>query len=178
MERLHVSHGVEVQWRSFELRPAGSPPISAEYRARIEESRPRLNAVARDQYGLELNPGPFGLNSRPALEAAKWAESKSKGREFNAGVMAAYWQEGRDISRQETLIDIVTRIDLSSAELEEILDSRVYAPEVDADIELAQRLGLSSVPAMVFDERYLVLGAQPYDVLVQAVEQILGEGKA
>lgn len=92
--------------------------------------------------------------------------------------MAAYWQEGRDISRQETLIDIVTRIDLSSAELEEILDSRVYAPEVDADIELAQRLGLSSVPAMVFDERYLVLGAQPYDVLVQAVEQILGEGKA
>ena len=48
--------------------------MSPEYRARIEAARPQLYAMAREQYGLELNVGTFGINSQPALVGAKFAE--------------------------------------------------------------------------------------------------------
>jgi hypothetical protein len=63
---------VEVAWHSYELRPAGSPPIPAEYLARIKATEPRLLKMAREQYGLELNRGPLGISSRAA-----WSSSSS-----------------------------------------------------------------------------------------------------
>ncbi|RMG70698.1 MAG: DsbA family oxidoreductase, partial [Chloroflexi bacterium] len=48
MERLKQTHSVQIIWHSFELRPAGSPPISPEYMARIESLRPQMEKMARD----------------------------------------------------------------------------------------------------------------------------------
>ena len=76
LEKLESSHGVEVQWHSYQLRPKGSPPISPEYKARIDANKPRLYAMAREQYGLELKQGPFGIDSRPALIGQSMRRSK------------------------------------------------------------------------------------------------------
>jgi predicted DsbA family dithiol-disulfide isomerase len=46
---------------------------------------------------------------------------------------------------------------------------------VTADVYQAHRYGLNGVPALVFANKYLVTGAQPYEVLVQVVEQIQDE---
>ncbi|RIK48763.1 MAG: DsbA family oxidoreductase, partial [Chloroflexi bacterium] len=89
---------MDVQWRSFELRPAGSPPMSPEYRERIAQGRPRLEAIAREQYGIELSQGPFGIDSRAALRGAKLAERAGLGKAYHAAVFHAYWVEGEDIS--------------------------------------------------------------------------------
>lgn len=35
--------------------------------------------------------------------------------------------------------------------------------------------GLNGVPAMVFADRYLISGAQPYPTLAQATEQVMEE---
>ena len=67
--------------------------MPAEYRARIEAHRPQLHKTARETYGVEMNPGPFGLQSRPALIGAKVAEAHGRGAEFHARVMRAYWEE-------------------------------------------------------------------------------------
>ena len=83
MEKLQEHYAIDIHWRSFELRPAGSPPMPPEYRRRIEASRPMFNKRAREQYGLEINSGPFGINSRPALVAEKYAESQGKGETFH-----------------------------------------------------------------------------------------------
>jgi hypothetical protein len=63
LEELQKSHGVQIQWRSFELRPAGTvlPPG---YRERILAARPRFEQTAREQFGLEIKAGPFGMNNR------------------------------------------------------------------------------------------------------------------
>jgi predicted DsbA family dithiol-disulfide isomerase len=42
-------------------------------------------------------------------------------------------------------------------------------------VELARQYGLNGVPALVFDNRYLVSGAQPFDVLRRVVDQITAE---
>ena len=47
-----------------------------------------------------------------------------------------------------------------------------------ADVDLARSYGLNGVPAMVFNDKYLVSGAQPANVLRQVVERIVQESTA
>lgn len=101
-----MTHPVDVVWRAFELRPKGSPPMPAEYRAKIEAGRPRLHAITREHYGVEMHQGPFGIDSRPALIGAKFAEAQGRGPAYHRGVMQAYWVLGRDISDIGVLAEI------------------------------------------------------------------------
>ncbi|TMB78350.1 MAG: hypothetical protein E6J48_12490, partial [Chloroflexi bacterium] len=114
LERLQKQYDVDIHWRSFELRPAGSPPISPQYRARIEASRPLLVKRARDEYGLELNVGPSGIDSRPALIAEKYAEAQGKGAAFHAALMQAYWQQARSIDDRAVLKEITEQVGLNT----------------------------------------------------------------
>ena len=175
MEKLEQSHPVSIHWRSFELRPKGAPPISAEYRARIEEGRPRLYAIARQNYGLEMNPGPFGFDSRPALIAAKYAEQMGVGPAYHAAVMHAYWLEAKAIDHVDVLGDIFVAIGLEREALLAVLSEETLVQAVLDDEAQAQAYGISGVPAMVFINKYLVSGAQPYDVLVRVADQVAQE---
>jgi predicted DsbA family dithiol-disulfide isomerase len=175
LEKLEKNYDVDIHWRSFELRPEGSPPMPPEYRKRIEASRPMFNKRAKEQYGLEINQGPFGINSRPALVADKYAESQGKGEAFHKAVMNAYWQEARSIEDIGVLKEIAENVDLNIENFETVLSDPVFDAEVSADIELAREYGLDGVPALVFADKYLVMGAQPYDTLKQVVEKAIEE---
>lgn len=175
MEALSQTHAVDVHWRSFELRPKNSPPIPPEYRARIEAGRPQLYQIARERYGLELNPGPFGVDSRPALIGAKVAESHGCAPAYHAAIMAGYWQEARKIDDVETLASLAEQAGMERAEFLAGLADPLFADQVDMDIAQAQMFGLNSVPAIVFAEKYLVSGAQPVEVLRRVAEQVMAE---
>ncbi len=175
LEKLEASHGVTIQWRSYELRPKGSPPIPPEYKARIEAGRPRLYAIAQEQYGLTLNQGPFGIDSRPALIGGKFAEQMGVGAAYHAAVMHAYWQEGKNIEEIEELADIAVSLGLNRMEFMDALDSASLEQAVLDDIAQAQEYGINAVPSMVFANKYLVSGAQPYPVLTRVIDQISNE---
>ena len=175
LEKLKQTHDVQIRWRSYELRPAGSPPISPEYLKRIEQGQPMLRARMKDDHGIELHSGPFGINSRPALILDKYAEAQGKGEDFHNATQAAYWLEGQDISDPQVLKALMTKAGLDSAQLDAVLSDQKYEAEVDEDIELAREYGLNGVPALVFNNKYLISGAQPYESLAKAVEQIQAE---
>ncbi|MBE2223873.1 MAG: DsbA family protein [Anaerolineae bacterium] len=171
MEKLKHSHGVTIQWRSYELRPPGAPPVPPEYRARIEAGRPRLYAIAQDQYGLALNVGPFGIDSRPALIGAKFAEEQGVGEAYHDAVFRAYWLEAKDISELAVLAEAATAVSLDPNEFLAALTNPHYQAEMQADVEQAYAYGLSGVPALVYNNKYLVSGAQPYEVLAEVAEK-------
>jgi len=175
LEKLKDSHDVELHWHSYELRPKGSPPISPEYRARIQDAQPRLQAMARDQYGLELHQGPFGIDSRPALIGAKFAEQQGHGQAYHHAMMYAYWIDAKNIGDREVLANLAEGIGLDRAQYLVALEDAGLDEQVQSDIEQAQEYGLNGVPAIVFDNRYLIPGAQPYPVLVQATEKVQAE---
>ena len=164
-----------VHWRAYELRPAGAPPIPPEYRARIEAGRPQLMATARERYRRELNPGPFGIDSRAALVGAKFAEQAGAGPAYHDAVMRAYWQEARDIGDRTVLAGIAEAVGLVRTAFMAALDDVAFDDAVQADIDLARQYGLNGVPALIFDNRYLISGAQPTDVLRRVVAQIAAE---
>ncbi len=143
-----------------------------ELRARIEASRPQLIKSARDEYGVDLHIGPFGINSRLALVAHKYAEAQGKGEAFHKAVMQAYWQQAKSIDDKSVLLDIAAQVGLPIDQFEEALSNPVFEDEVTADIDQAYEYGINAVPSMVFNNKYLLSGALPYSQLKQVVEQI------
>ncbi len=143
-----------------------------EYRQRIEASRPRLIQMARDQYGLDIQPGPFGINSRPALVLAKAAEAQGLGETYRKAVMSAYWQEAKSIADEDVLKDALAEAGMNPADLHTLLADPDYNAAVSADVDQAYAYGLTGVPALIFAGKYLVSGAQPYEVLTQVVQEV------
>jgi predicted DsbA family dithiol-disulfide isomerase len=171
LARLQKEHDVAITWRAFELRPRGAPPISPDYRARIEAGRPRFAAMARVQYGLEINQGAFGIDSRPALIGEQYARTQGCGDAYHDAVANAYWLQALPIDDREVLADIADSVGLERATFLLALDGPEYAEAVDAEIAWARANEISGVPALVFDEKYLVMGAQPYPLLEQVLRQ-------
>ena len=161
-----------IRWRSFELRPVGSPPIPEWYRQRILAARPQFEAIALEHYGVKINSGKFGINSRPSLIGAKFAEQQGKGEEYHKQVFQAYWQEAQSIEEISTLTAIAKSIYLDPDDFIVALESEELEALVLQDIAQAQAFGISGVPAIVLAEKFLVNGAQPYEELVKIVEQI------
>ncbi|MCL4876707.1 MAG: DsbA family protein [Anaerolineae bacterium] len=172
MDKLKKHYDLEVYWRSFELRPADAPPIPEAYLRMIQASRPRFIEIAREQYGLEVDIGPFGINSRAALVGAKYAEAQGKGEAYHSAVMQAYWQQGQSIADTDVLLSIAENCGLDKTAFQNALSDPVYDAAVTKDIALAEHYGLTGVPALVFAGTYLVVGAQPYEVLEQIVQKI------
>jgi len=175
LEKLQQNYDVTIHWRSFELRPAGSPPITPQHLAQIEASRPRFEQMAREQYDLAVHSGPFGIDSRLALIADKYVESQGKGEVFHKAVMDAYWQEARDISDINVLKEIASKVGLNTEPFEIALQDSRFDVQVSADVQLAHEYGLNGVPALIFADKYLVSGAQPYELLKQVVEKVQEE---
>ena len=50
-----------------------------------------------------------------------------------------------------------------------------YAESVQEQVDWAHKVGITAIPAFVFDDRYLLMGAQPYEVFQQVMDKVLTE---
>jgi predicted DsbA family dithiol-disulfide isomerase len=85
--------------------------------------------------------------------------------------MDAYWSEGQDLSERGVLEALARAAGVSETGISRALDDRAWSPVVEASTARAQSAGATGVPAFVVDWRVLVVGAQPREVLAQAVAQ-------
>lgn len=174
LKQLSETHPLELHWRAFELRPQGSPPIPLEYRARIEANRPIFAARVKRDYGIEIHEGPFGIHTRQLHQLKKFADAQGKGNEFHDAALDAYWMQGLDVSDAQVQQTLFAQIGLETSVAEVLADAN-YLRDVLTDEYTAQENGMHGVPALVFAEKYLVVGAQPLHVLKQIVEQVRAE---
>lgn len=171
LKRLEQTHDVETHWRSFELRPKGTvlPPG---YKEQILARRPQFEAMVRKNYGIEINSGPFGIDSRPALIGAKYAEEQGSGQAYHDAVFSAYWRQARDISDIVVLRETAASVELDPDAFEAALDDSTYESAVTRGVMMAHQLGVTGVPALILERKYLAVGAQPYETLRDVVEQV------
>lgn len=144
-------------------------------RQQIEAGEPEFNKRVYEQYGLKLNRAKMEADTRPALILEKYAQEQGKGEAYHQAVEKAHWLEARHIDDMNELKAIMTEIGLGDSDLNTILTDPNYIQQVDSDIMQAHRSGINGVPALVFQNKYLVSGAQPYQVLAQVVEQVQAE---
>jgi predicted DsbA family dithiol-disulfide isomerase len=170
---------VEVVWRSFELDP-GAPAVrehtatehlAAKYGMSVEQaqaSHAKMTDLAA-QEGLEYHfERARGGNSFDAHRLIHLAAAHGKQAEAQERVMRGYFTDGLPIGDREALMALGDELGLDARAA---LESDEYAEAVREDEMLAPRIGIQGVPFFVLDRRYGVSGAQPADVLVQALEQ-------
>lgn len=179
LDSLRQQRPISVTWKSFELRPPESPPISEaekqRYRERIKSGAGRMQEHARTVFGLEMKSGRPGTSSRLAHQAAKWAAAHGKDDEYRHLVFTAHWQQDRDISQLETLKELAVECELDPESLEKSIHTGEFLQQVLEEEGEAMEYGIGGVPAFVFAERYLVSGAQPPDVLVRINDKVWEE---
>ena len=130
--------------------------------------------VNMDREGLPFNPErSMSYNSRRAQELSKWAEEKGKGDEIHDALFRAYFVDVKNIGKVEPLVEIAESLGLPGDEAAEVLVSRKYKQAVDDDWRRCAAYGVNAVPTFLAD-RYLVVGAQPYEELERLVQHVLG----
>ena len=138
------------------------------YRARVESGLTRLSA----QVGLELKNHDRLINSRPALQAAEFARAAGLFDPMHRGLFRTYWLEGRDISNLDVLRDVGGGAGLDLDAMEAAIRANTYGDYLDACRAEALELMISGIPAHVVADRYLVMGAQPYEVFEQVLAKV------
>lgn len=176
LKRLEATNPIELHWRAFELRPRGAPPIPSAYKARIEANRPIFAARIKGEYGIQLNEGPFGINTRELHQLKKFADTQDKGTAFHDAALDAYWLYGLDVSDHTVQQDLLRQVGIETP-VAEILAEAEYQAQVLLDERIAHENNMTGVPALVFAEKYLVMGAQPLDVLKRVAEQVEQEAR-
>jgi predicted DsbA family dithiol-disulfide isomerase len=166
--------GARVTWLPFHLHPEYPPEgiTRAELDARYgASSRDRIRAWFADEGLAYAPPADVVSSTRLALELGEGAREEGLHRAYHDRVMDAYWAEGQDLSLRSVLEELARGVGMSDDGIARALDDRAWAPVVDASTARAQSAGVTGVPAFVVDWRVLVMGAQPRDVLAQAIAQ-------
>lgn len=176
LERLRSElDGIEVEWRAFELRPDPVPTLdpNGEYLHRVWNQSVYPMA---DERGMSLRLPPVQPRSRKALEATEFARAAGRFDRMHRALFEAFFIEGRDIGALDVLVDIGQSVGLDPDQLRQALEAGAHAEKVIADEELARRIGISGVPALVISaggNGYLLSGAQPYEAVRSALERAL-----
>jgi predicted DsbA family dithiol-disulfide isomerase len=169
---------VEVVWRSFQLDPeapavrehTATEHLAAKYGMSVEQaeaSHAQMTELAAHE-GLEYHfERARGGNSFDAHRLLHLAAAHGLQDAAGERLMRAYFTEGVAIGDREALIALAAEIGLDAREA---LEGDDYADAVREDELLARRIGIQGVPFFVLNRRYGVSGAQPADVLVQALE--------
>jgi predicted DsbA family dithiol-disulfide isomerase len=84
-------------------------------------------------------------------------------------LLRAHFSEGADVSDHETLTKLMVDAGADEARVREVLAGTEYADAVQADIEMARRLGANGVPFFVIDRKYGISGAQAAETFLHAL---------
>ena len=165
---------MEIEWLPFDLHPE-IPPEGMALPSHVRNSfggmSERLLEMAQDS-GREMVIPEKIPSSRRALEATEYAREQDKHAEFHQIVFRKFYGEGQDMSDWAVLYAAAEEIGLNPGEMQAHTESGIYKPVVDKIHAEAVALGITGVPAYIFDNRYAIVGAQPYDVFQKLMARL------
>ncbi len=173
----------DIHWHPFELNP-NMPKEGQNMREHITEkygsskaesdaSRARMTEAGRE-VGFEFN---FNDDSRmhntfDLHQLLHWAQMQGRMHDLKQALFAAHFTAGRNISDQDVLADVAAEVGLDRDEARAVLADQRFASDVRASERHWQQQGIQSVPAIIFNDRHLVSGAQGVDNFKQILEQL------
>jgi predicted DsbA family dithiol-disulfide isomerase len=173
---------VDVVYRSFELDPAAPADTTTptvELLASKYGMTPDQAQAAQRQ--MEQRAAQVGLtfrmddlrsgNTRDAHRLLQLARERGRQPELVERLHRAYFTEQDSVFDRAALARLAADVGLDPAEVAAVLDSDQFGADVTADEQTAQALGATGVPFFVIDRRYGISGAQPAEVIGQALNQ-------
>lgn len=167
---------MQVEWRPFYLY-WDTPPEGRELPEHVRQARAagsgqRLAQLA-ESFGMPFVSTPRIYNTRLAHEATEYAREHGRHLEFHRIVFRKVYGEGQDISQWDVLRSAAEEAGLDADEMQREVQAGKYTTNVEEQVQQAYRMGVSGVPTYVINNRYAVVGAQPYDVFKRALDNLL-----
>jgi predicted DsbA family dithiol-disulfide isomerase len=171
---------VVVRHRAFELDPSKSAVIgrpleelvAEKYQIPVTRSR-ELHHQLEDQaatYGMTWSfADAKATNSFDAHRLIALASTQGLSEAMSQRLFAAYFSEGLLISDHDVLDSLAGEIGVEGAH--DLWTSDAFTAEVRADEAEAAELGISGVPAMLMDHKFMVLGAQGTDKIADVLQR-------
>jgi predicted DsbA family dithiol-disulfide isomerase len=179
------AEAIELHFQPFELNPTlgeagenAAAYLKAKYGMDDAQlAAARANLVARGAaVGFAFGPREHVWNTFDAHRLLHWAGLQSAAAQLalKRALLKAYHGDGRNPGAREVLLDAAATAGLDMAEAAAVIDDRGAFAEAVREAEAGwQRAGIRSVPSFVIDQRYLVQGGQPPEVLVQVLRERL-----
>jgi len=190
LERVGDLVYADIRFQPFELNPhmpaegqrlvehvaqkyGSTPEQFRERRAMIRERAAELGFTI----ALSSEDGRV-YNTFDAHRLLHWAWLEGRQRQLKLALFEAYFTRCLDPSDHQVLADAAEKAGLDREAAVEVLASGRYADEVREAERFWQSKGISAVPAVIIDGRYLISGGQPAEVFENAFRQIAAEGPA
>lgn len=176
----------EIRFQPFELNPNMPPEgqnigehIFEKYGASPEQSaanRENIRARAAD-VGFTIATGGDSriYNTFDAHRLLHWAGLKGRQLQLKHVLFEVYFTRGQNPSDHEVLVAAAVEAGLDGEAAREVLVSGRFADHVRSLERQWHEAGVSSVPAIVINERYLISGGQPADAFERALRSIAAE---
>ncbi|TJZ77585.1 DsbA family oxidoreductase [Chitiniphilus eburneus] len=185
-EQLGDEVALDLHFQPFELNPQMGPAgqglmehLGEKYGMGEEQLRQSHDNIRERGAALGFTFGPREriYNTFDAHRLLHWAGEQGAARQLalKQALFTAYFTDGQDPSDHDTLVGIVQSVGLDGGAARAILDSDEHADAVRQQERFFQEQGISAVPAVIINDRYLIQGGQPPETFVQALRKIAAD---
>jgi len=175
----------EIHWRPYFLDPrvpregmARVDYLSRKFGSdeRIRPAHERLSRLGREE-GIEFHFEriTWQPNTLDAHRLIGWAEETGRAGAIVEKIFSLFFAEGADLSKRETLLLAAQAGGLDVESVRRDLASERDVAAVEKAATSAAERGISGVPFFIFNNRFAVAGAQPPDMLAEAMDKTLAE---
>lgn len=185
LEQALVQSGLEaaIRWHPFELNPQ-MPEEGEDLREHLAAkygTTPQQSAAARERlkalgaslgFAFDYADDMRMVNTFRAHQLLHWAAAQGRQHDLKMQLFSAFFTHRRDVNDPQVLADEAVAIGLDGNEAQAVLADGRFADEVRADEQVWTSRGIHGVPAMIFNSRYLVTGAQGVDNYVSVLQQV------
>lgn len=184
--QLGETVSAQVTWRPFQLNPA--MPLEGMTRTTYlaekfgsRETYHRLETqvtAAEPQLGWAFDNITVTPNTFAAHRLIWYAATIGKQDAMVETLFRSYFVEGRHIGRSETLVEAAALAGLRFDDVEAFLKGDDGVEHVKVEEAAGRRLGIRAVPFFVLNGAHALSGAQPAEVLVEAIRDALAPQEA
>ncbi len=186
LERVGDLVQAEIRFQPFELNP-NMPPEGqniVEHVGQKYGSSPERSAAAREMIRARAGDVGFTIamsddsriyNTFEAHRLLHWAGLVGGQAALKHALFDAYFTRGENPGDHEALVAAAERAGLDSGAARVVLDSGAYAEEVRQAERHWRGEGVSAVPTIVINDRYVISGGQPPELFERALRAIAAE---
>jgi predicted DsbA family dithiol-disulfide isomerase len=186
LERTRDVVDATITFQPFELNPDMPPEgenivehIGHKYGSTPEQSAAN-RAMIRERaasvgFTMTTSDQSRIYNTFDAHRLLHWAEGEGHQAALKHALFDAYFTHGQDPSDHAVLIAAAGKAGLDGEAARAVLESGRYAQDVRDAERLWQSRGITSVPAVIVNDRYLISGGQPPEAFEQALRTIAAE---
>lgn len=176
---------VAVRWRPYQLDPSipATGVDRAQYMANKFGSAERVAAMherlreagAAEGIAFRFDAIARSPNTLDAHRLVRWAGIEGVQDGVVERLFAIYFLEGGDIGDPDVLARAAADAGMDAEVVRRLLATDADRAETAAEAENARQMGVTGVPCFILAGRYAVEGAQPAEVLADAIAEVARE---